>query len=34
MAANEVDLSMDLRFVFDVLPIAYVCLPLRLASGC
>ena len=28
MAANEVDLSMDLRFVIDVLPIAYLCLPL------
>ena len=28
MAANEVHLSMDLRFVFDVLPIAYLCLPL------
>ena len=28
VAANEVDLSMDLRFVIDVLPIAYLCLPL------
>ena len=28
MAANELHLSMDLRFVIDVLPIAYVCLPL------
>ena len=28
MAANELHLSMDLRFVFDVLPIAYLCLPL------
>ena len=28
MAANELHLSMDLRFVIDVLPIAYLCLPL------
>ena len=28
MAANELHLSMDLRFVFDVLAIAYLCLPL------
>jgi hypothetical protein len=28
VAANELHLSMDLRFVFDVLPIAYLCLPL------
>ncbi len=28
MAANELHLSMDLRFVFDVLTIACLCLPL------
>ena len=28
VAANELHLSMDLRFVIDVLPIAYLCLPL------
>jgi hypothetical protein len=28
VAVNELHLSMDLRFVIDVLPIAYVCSPL------